>query len=326
MQHHGSHSVDNAGGRQSQTFITSEGSTIGYAEYGHRTGYLVIYLHGLPGSRFEAELYAAEAQKLGLRIIAPDRPGIGLSSPVAGLTLLDYPTHISRLVRHVGAGDAEEFAILATSGGGPYALACAAHPTQLPGLRFVGVVAGLGPRDLTNTGMSLVQRLSFAAMDWVPTGVVRWLWDTAIANAARNPDEAVLKKKIQAPLAAMKRDAGVSDDDPADDIMVASMRAAFAQGSMGYVQDATIISKSWRFRLSDITGVRVEFWYGSKDSIAPVATGWAMAAQLPHSALHCFEGEGHAAATLLHRRDILARIVQVAQSHSAWTKSSAPAQ
>jgi hypothetical protein len=98
--------LDNDG---SDIFILPDGRKLGYAQYGSLTGRPIIYLHGLPGSRLEAATYDELGLKLGARIIAADRPGIGWSSPLPGRTLLDYPKDLEHLAKHL---ELDEYSIL----------------------------------------------------------------------------------------------------------------------------------------------------------------------------------------------------------------------
>src|SRR5512141_2763064 len=57
----------------------SGGRLLGYAEYGDPAGAPVFYFHGWPSSRLEGRAAHAPALNLGLRLVAPERPGYGLS-------------------------------------------------------------------------------------------------------------------------------------------------------------------------------------------------------------------------------------------------------
>lgn len=85
----------------SDTILLPDGRKLGYAQYGSPTGRAVFFMHGHPGSRLEGAHLHDLGLKLGARIIAPDRPGIGLSSPQPGRTLLDYPKDVERLADHL---------------------------------------------------------------------------------------------------------------------------------------------------------------------------------------------------------------------------------
>src|SRR3990170_1660638 len=65
--------------RTSRSLRLADGRQIGFAEYGDPQGLPVLALHGTPGSRFMFALTDQAARQRRLRIVAPDRPGYGLS-------------------------------------------------------------------------------------------------------------------------------------------------------------------------------------------------------------------------------------------------------
>lgn len=320
----------------SQIFLTDDGRDIGFGEFGAVDGNSlpIIYLHGLPGSRFEARLWEAEAIALNMRLIALDRPGIGLSTRHKALKLTEYPKDVAALVTHLKL---DQYHLLAVSGGGPFGMACAAAKKEiLPGLQGVGIVAGLGPRDL----MGLTQRLSFLGMDFIPQWATRWLWDTMLGNAARSADPTRLEEALHKALARMKpQDAALCKEDHLFRALTESMRAAFAKGSQGYVDDAIILSRPWGFDLAEAGAsgglpgsttrseseskseskseaasesrlgrsmpLPVSFWYGSDDDLAPSTMGEALANKVPGSSLRVFTGETHFCTIVKHQHEIL---------------------
>lgn len=68
-----------AADRTSRVLRLADGRRIGYAEYGDAQGAAVLAIHSTPGSRFMFALTDRAARERGLRIIAPERPGYGLS-------------------------------------------------------------------------------------------------------------------------------------------------------------------------------------------------------------------------------------------------------
>ncbi|GJD03116.1 hypothetical protein ColKHC_11941 [Colletotrichum higginsianum] len=85
----------------SDTLTLPDGRKIGYAQFGLATGKPVFYCHGLPGSRVEAGHLHKAAMDVGARIIATDRPGMGLSTFQPGRTLLDHPKDLEQLAEHL---------------------------------------------------------------------------------------------------------------------------------------------------------------------------------------------------------------------------------
>lgn len=100
-----------------------DGRRLGYSECGDPNGALVLYFHGTPGSRIETRLIAGEAAAGGVRLIAVERPGIGLSDYQQGRTILDWPADVENFAAAIGYGEAP-FGVIGLSGGAPYALAC----------------------------------------------------------------------------------------------------------------------------------------------------------------------------------------------------------
>jgi len=93
-----------------------DGTTVGYAEVGDPAAPPVIHLHGSPSSRLEVGLPGIReaATDLGLRVLAPDRPGMGLST-FRGYSIADYPRLVRSFADAVGLG---RFAVIGVSGGG----------------------------------------------------------------------------------------------------------------------------------------------------------------------------------------------------------------
>ena len=65
-----------------------DGRKLGYSEFGDLNGFPVINNHGGCLCRLDIEPADDISKELGIRIISPDRPGIGLSDPKADRGLL----------------------------------------------------------------------------------------------------------------------------------------------------------------------------------------------------------------------------------------------
>ncbi|MCP4936236.1 MAG: alpha/beta hydrolase, partial [bacterium] len=128
--------------RMSQQIKLRNGRKLGYAEYGSPEGTAVIYFHGFPSSRLDWQLFNDNDMlvELNARIIAPDRPGYGLSDFTRHRKIADWSEDVVALA---DALKIERFAVLGISGGGPYAAACAFGIRER--LVKVGIVCGMGP-------------------------------------------------------------------------------------------------------------------------------------------------------------------------------------
>lgn len=135
-----------------------DGRRLALASHGDPRGWPLFLFHGIPVSRLGHEFTDAPAKEQGIRVLCPDRPGIGLSDPRPGRTVYGYADDVAAMADALGL---ERFAVAGLSGGGPYALACGAKLPER--VTAVGVLAGVGPLDrpgaregLTKTDLRLL--------------------------------------------------------------------------------------------------------------------------------------------------------------------------
>jgi len=108
------------------------------------TGSPVFY----PGSRLEGRSAADTARRLGLRLIAPDRPGFGESTFQPGRTIGAWATDVAELADQIALG---RFAIVGVSGGAPLP-APLAFPTASGAWRCRGPGTGRGQATRSRYG------------------------------------------------------------------------------------------------------------------------------------------------------------------------------
>mmetsp|Transcript_27542 Transcript_27542/g.79253 ORF Transcript_27542/g.79253 Transcript_27542/m.79253 type:complete len:277 (-) Transcript_27542:926-1756(-) len=136
-----------------ETFTTIDGQRVAFLECGDLSGWPVFFIHGWPASRLSSLSGAIAARSQGVRLIAPDRPGVGRSEFAPNRSIDDFPDLIGALARHLGVA---EFAVLGISGGGPYVLSCLYHLPASP-LRAATFVAGLtGEGEGTHTHKAVI--------------------------------------------------------------------------------------------------------------------------------------------------------------------------
>ena len=107
-----------------QTILLQDGRRLGYDEYGPPDGKPLFYFHGTPSSRKDWPALGNQGlpEKLGVRVIVADRPGMGLSDFQPERRIADWPADVVALADTL---ELERFSVLGYSGGGPYAVACA---------------------------------------------------------------------------------------------------------------------------------------------------------------------------------------------------------
>lgn len=106
----------------------------------------VFWLHGTPNLGAPPAPLFADAERLRLRWLSYDRPGYGGSTAHSGRRVAAAADDVARIA---DAWQVERFAVMALSGGGPHALACAA---RLPG-RVAAVVTVSGPAPFAASGL-----------------------------------------------------------------------------------------------------------------------------------------------------------------------------
>lgn len=274
-----------------------DGRHLGYAEYGRPDGEPGFYFHGHPGSRLEPQFADEAAAAAGVRIIALDRPGYGLSDFQPGRTILDWPRDVREVADMLGLG---RFAVLGASGGGPYALACAhAMPERVT---RAGVISGVGPYDAPGAtkGMRWQNRVGFQLGARVPPLARLIMW--SMARQVRRRPERTLDAIAQAMSSV---DAEVVRRPRVREILAADIAEAFRHGGRGAALDVVLLGRRWGFRLDGI-GPTVFLWQGEADVLVPPAMGRHLAAQIPNCHATFFPGEGH-----LSWLDHMAEIVQI---------------
>src|SRR5262245_46760084 len=119
-----------------------DGRALGYAQYGSRDGVPILNAHGGFACRLDVAAADTVATAAGVRLISPDRPGVGLSDPKPGRTVLDWAHDVVELLDLI---DVDRFAAMGWSMGGQYAAAVA---RALPH-RVTRVAIIAGPLPLT---------------------------------------------------------------------------------------------------------------------------------------------------------------------------------
>ena len=284
--------------RFNQRITLSDGRVLGYDEYGPADGAPLFYFHGTPSSRLEWRLFGGEplATRLHLRVIAMDRPGMGLSDVQVDRRLSDWPADVAALADALGI---ERFAVLGFSGGGPYAAACAlALPTRLTS---VTIVSGAGPflEPGCAEGINPVSRQFFDLCRNKPLRGRLLL--RMMGFMARYAPDRLLRQSLAA---LPEADQIVLKQPEAQQRYLRTLREAQRRGPRGAQQDTALMVGPWEFRPQEIA-VATHLWYGEDDRETPIAMGRYLATAIPKSQTHFYPGEGHLSVMVNHLEEIL---------------------
>jgi pimeloyl-ACP methyl ester carboxylesterase len=290
-------------GRLDQAIQLADGRALGYAEYGPAAGTPLFLFHGLPGSRLAIpEMWPEEP--VTVRVIAPDRPGMGRSTFQPGRRITDWAADVRQLADALGIG---RFHVAGFSGGGPHALAVA-H--GLPDrVIAAGAIAGPGPVDTPDARESLrhanaANRLIFAVARTAP-GLL-WPLIAQHARSMRRDPAKVVDADVRAGGLPQADRQALSDPRLRGQI-IRTASEAFRQGVRGTVHEVRICARPWGFDPADIK-IPVRIWHGEQDTNAPVAMARRLAERIHGSDLTVYKGEGHLIVPM-HWDEILAALL-----------------
>ncbi len=270
---------------EDRSLTLPDGRALGYAEYGDPSGDPVMFHHGWPSSRYQAAFLDPMARDRGLRILAPDRPGVGRSDPRPGRGFSDWPADLAGFADALGI---DRFKAFGVSGGGPYTLAACARLGDR--IERAAVVCGAPPladksarshmhwayrtlatsRKLRRVAMPAVVRLS------------RWMVDRGHDHA---PMSWMLKSVPDVDREAIRNGGGW-------EMVTRSFLEAVRNGSDGMREDGELYLSDWDFDPSGIH-VPVHFWHGTADANLPCEVAKRLAEKVPNAETDWIEGEGH---------------------------------
>jgi pimeloyl-ACP methyl ester carboxylesterase len=261
---------------------------IGFAEFGDPQGRAVFWLHGTPGARRQIPTEARVfAERENIRLIGIDRPGIGSSTPHQYETVLEFADDMRTIADVLGI---DRMAVVGLSGGGPYALGCAAAmPDRVVAVGVLGGVApASGPESIGGGVMALGTLVApFLQVAGIPIGLT-----------------ASLLIRLVRPIASPMADLYGLVSPPADRRLLArpELKAMFLDdllnGSRKQLAapfaDIVVFARYWGFHLDQVK-VPVRWWHGDHDHIVPFAHGQHVVARLPDAELYHLPGESHLA-------------------------------
>jgi pimeloyl-ACP methyl ester carboxylesterase len=273
---------------------------------GVATGPLVMFLHGTPDSRLTARTGDAAAVRAGVHLVAVNRPGYGRSDPAeSGLASVADDT-----VAVADSLGVHRFAVLGASGGGPYALACAArHPDRVAAVGAVacpGVVPELDPprlhEDPEDDRDARVREL--LQVGDVQEAVVE------LSAAIRGYRDHVLDEEDATVVDHWADGMHPDDVEVVRSLPVAELAAGVRESlasPVGYIRDVLAFLDHWEVRPEEVRSP-TWLWYGAEDRTAAPRHGEWLAQRVPGSTLVVREQTAHLGVLLLHWDEMLATL------------------
>lgn len=265
-------------------------------EYGDPDGSAVFTFHGVPACGAGFEWAAAPAMALGVRLIAPDRPGVGRSSLRDGWRVADYPVMVDALADAMGV---DRYGAWGYSGGGPYAAAVAARAQGR--VSAVAIAAGMGEIRDNWAALDDFEKtdVQFLRMSCRHPLRARALLRVASLGARLSPAGAM--KSFSKQMSSTDRGVLASLGTPKEAMRL--FTEALRSGSRGVVADYAALARPWGVDFST-TKVPVSVWQGTDDPMVPAHHAAGYVDRIPGATLTLWPGEGHLA-TVAHAPEIL---------------------
>jgi len=274
----------------------ADGRRLGYAVFGDPHGEVIVNCHGGLVSRNDVAPNAADALELGVCVISPDRPGVGLSDRKPGHGQLDWVTEdLTELLDRLGV---DRFAVMGWSAGGQYALATAVG--RVDRVTRAAVIAGCLPIDQPGV---------FDQLDELDRRLVTW--STRRPVLARSYFRASRQLAARVPhrftrIAAGQLEGRARGSLAAQGDWFAQVMAEGVVDVHGAVDDYLAYAAPWGFRPEDVD-VPVDLYQGTDDALVPMAWADELHARIPESTLTVIDGGGHLIAVSC-RREVMERL------------------
>lgn len=271
-----------------RTVTLKDGRIIEFAEYGDLHAKPVFYFHGFLGSCHQAELSDAQAKEQGVHIVAPNRPGIGKSSPKRFGNMTEYAADIAELATMLGIG---RFAIFGASAGGSFALACAyALPERVS---MLGVASGMAPMSTLENWQSMhwFRRYMLSGFAKWPSTMVLLLRCTLFV-AIRYPNWLFHRMMMTSSITEVDN----YRQQELNRMFWLDFKSVFLQinGMRGLIDEAHLYFH-WGFDIADFPkNIHVVLWHGTKDIIVPWSVMGKVADHIPRHNSVLYPG-GHLA-------------------------------
>jgi pimeloyl-ACP methyl ester carboxylesterase len=268
------------------TYTMRTGRLLEVREYGDPGGRPIFFFHGLIGSHYQASYVADQARASGLRIIAPNRPGVGESEFVERASVLEAVDDVEDLAVALRLDD---FSVIGISGGAPYAFATLHRFAGR--IRTVTILSGMGPSRLRGAlqGMDRRRRLFFEIGSRSPR-LARQAFEQAGARFRAEPSR-FLKSLVRTWSAADRR---LFEREDVFNLFLKDLEQVFdaPAGPTGLAQELRFY-RNYGFAIENLPAdKRVTLWQGLDDNITPPVMTWRLAQTLPNREAHFVPG-GH---------------------------------
>ena len=226
---------DRPTGGNLRILVDGEGRSVAFTDYGPASGRPLALFHGSTTGRLAAPPLLAALQARGYRVMVPQRPGFGLTSPAArGGFAETAAADLALILERARAGPAT---VIARDGGVASAMAFA---VRYPGLLARGVM--LNPRR-----PRAASRTVTSPMDAVTAMLLRHprLADPFARMITRQTREDVLTRLLTGVYAAVEADRLCAQDPAVMQLLIADLRGLVGRSAEGFAAEHQLFAEGW---------------------------------------------------------------------------------
>lgn len=276
---------------QTNKLALPDGRILCWSENGDPGGKPLILMHGLGSTRHFRHPDDVPLIDAGLRLIMPDRPGVGDSSVQVNRQVSDWVADIEALANHLGL---QKFAVLGYSGGTPYALAVAtAMPERVTHAGLVAAIPELSSaKDMARYAATfkfstLSARLPLLMASSLPTLFLPMM--RIVLRSIRKSPNHYLEQSLAM---GTDSDRAAFANPRLRQIYLETIKAGTKGDGEEFVREYMLLVRDWKV---DFTALRapIRMWHGSSDTLISIEGAKTLARSLGNPTLNVIDDAGH---------------------------------
>lgn len=262
-----------------------DGRQLGVVRFGNPAHPALIFQHGFGTSGLNVPPDLALLHRLGLQVLAPERPGVGASSVNPHTTYRSFADDVMHAVDALGVRG--QLGVLGWSVGGVHALALAAHyPGRVATLHLLGTCLPMG-EDHSFEHLSATWKALWWACTQMPgltEATFRWL-----SRRWHQDPDGTIDWFIRL---MWRAEQDVSGDPRFRPLLRDAAVRGFAHRGRGVFHDCRVWCGAPDFELEAIQAPAT-LWHGEADGVWAPDNIPYLASRLPRGVPHLLPGQGH---------------------------------
>ena len=267
--------------RHNQIVKLANGEQMGFAEFGPEDGEPIVLIHNIAGSRLQLPVHEQRLFDQHVRLILPDRPGIGLSGRPENFSMQGWADNLIELLDFLKL---EQVPLLGTSMGGVYSLAAAAyHGDRFSRLVLASTMAEM-PDEVDMDGLEQDMK-SVLKLGKLAPKLTRYMLALMVRSGPASYIDRRLDKLPDA-------DQAMYRNQPFYEMTLAALKENMRRGAKPMRDDLLLLAAPWEFAVENVN-VPTQVWHGDLDITSPIAVVEKLVHRLPNAEMFVIPNETH---------------------------------